>query len=423
MNFHRTYPFSKTEDITMSDRHTSRAGMALALAFFAGMLSSSLPTPLYPVYISLYGFSASQIMTVFGVYAVGVLFALAFTASIHLRSDQYTRPLYAGLGCVLLSSLLMMFADKFIILILGRFVTGLGSGILMAYINRSLIKIFDTEVSNTAALTASASLILGQAIGPLITGEIVHYSFYTLKAPYIILFILVLMSSFGIWRSRQVINRHSTSVTIEREKVCTQSYKALSFRDVIVCCMAIFLSWAMASTFMSQGPTLARTYFNVASVQLVSYSLSAFLLIAGITQIVMRKKHHYSSLKMGIVTQLAAVFLALYSVHLTDPYLLFISVMLEGFAYGAILVGAATIVNMVARQSQRHHLINLLYIVGYAGNWLPFSLSVMMDRFPQETALNGYLSLCSVLSACIALSAYFAGRSKTKLRVGSYNTK
>ncbi|MEJ5075801.1 hypothetical protein [Erwinia sp. MYb535] len=216
-----------------------------------------------------------------------------------------------------------------------------------------------------------------------------------------------------------MINRHSTPVTGERKNIKAQGHKVLSFRDVIVCCMAIFLSWAMASTFMSQGPTLARTYFNVTSVQLVSYSLSVFLLVAGITQIVMRKKHHYSSLKIGIVTQLSAVLLVLCSVYTTDPFLLFIAVMLEGFAYGAILVGAATIVNVVARQSQRHHLINLLYIVGYVGNWLPFSLSVMMDHFPQETALNAYLCLCSVLSACIALSAYFAGRSQPKSWVGA----
>lgn len=124
----------------------------------------------------------------------------------------------------------------------------------------------------------------------------------------------------------------------------------------------------------------------------------------------MRKKHHYSSLKIGVVAQLAAVLLALSSVHTKAPSLLFISVMLEGFAYGAILVGAATIVNMVARQSQQHHLINLLYIVGYVGNWLPFSLSVMMDHFTQETALNAYLILCSILSTCIFLSAYFAVR-------------
>ena len=311
-----------------------------------------------------------------------------------------------------------MFADNFMILLLGRFVTGLGSGILMAYINRSLIKLFDTEVNNTAALTASISLILGQAIGPLITGEIVHRGFYALKTPYVILFILVVLSIFGVWRSRLVINRHSTSVIIERKIVGAQCYKGLSFRDVIVCCMAIFLSWAMASTFMSQGPTLARTYFSVTSVQLVSYSLSAFLLVAGITQIMMRKKHHYSSLKIGVVAQLAAVLLALSSVHTKAPSLLFISVMLEGFAYGAILVGAATIVNMVARQSQRHHLINLLYIVGYVGNWLPFSLSVMMDHFSQLTALNGYLLLCIFLSACIALSAYISGKNQPALRGG-----
>lgn len=394
----------------MSDIQSSRAGLALALAFFSSMLSSSLPTPLYPVYVSLYGFSASQIMTVFGVYAAGVLLALVFTAKVSIRPELYTRPIYAGLGCVLLSSILMIFADNIVMLILARFITGLGSGILMAYINRSLIKIFDTEISNTAALTATASLILGQAIGPLITGNIVHHQFYELKAPYFILLILIVISTIGIWSSRLMVNKHIIPILIERQKVTVQNRKVLSFRDVMVCCMAIFLSWAMASTFMSQGPTLTRTYFNITNVQLVSYSLSAFLVVAGITQLTMRKKHHYLSLRIGVTAQLAAVLLALVSVYVISPGLLLISVMLEGFAYGAILVGAATIVNMVARQSQRTHVINLLYIVGYVGNWLPFSLSMMMDNLPLGTALTGYLIICFLLGSGIYLSTYLSAK-------------
>ena len=403
----------------MLDIRSSRAGLALALAFFSGMLSSSLPTPLYPVYISLYGFSASQIMTVFGVYAAGVLFALIVTAKINSRPESYASPIYAGLGCVFISSLLMMFAHNIITLILARFITGLGSGILMAYINRSLIKIFDTEISNAAALTATASLILGQAIGPLITGNIVHHGFYELKAPYVILLSLVVISIIGVWRSRQVVNKPIIPILIERQKTIIESINMLSFRDVIFCCMAIFLSWAMASTFMSQGPMLAHIYFNVTSVQRVSYSLSAFLLVAGVTQLVMRKKHHYSSLRIGVTAQLAAVLIALVSVHTISPDLLLISVMLEGFAYGAILVGAVTIVNIVARQSQQTHIINLIYIVGYVGNWLPFSLSTMMDHLPVKTALVDYLFICILFSISVFISTYISGRNNRAVQIRS----
>lgn len=104
-----------------------------------------------------------------------------------------------------------------------------------------------------------------------------------------------------------MVNKHIIPILIERQKVTVQNRKVLSFRDVMVCCMAIFLSWAMASTFMSQGPTLTRTYFNITNVQLVSYSLSAFLVVAGITQLTMRKKHHYLSLRIGVTAQLATV--------------------------------------------------------------------------------------------------------------------
>lgn len=389
---------------------SSQAGLALALAFFSGMLSSSLPTPLYPVYVSLYRFSASQIMAVFGVYAAGVLLALLFTAKVNVRPEAYTRPVYTGLGCVLISSLLMMFADNITLLLIARLITGLGSGILMAYINRSLIKIFATEVSNHAALIASAALILGQAIGPFITGNIVQHNFYSLKAPFIILLVLVLLSLFAIWRCREWVNKPIQPVAEPQQNLTLHRHRPLTLRDVYLCCMAIFLSWAMASTLMSQGPTLAHNGYAIGSVQIVSYCLSLFLLTAGITQWLMRKRHHYSSLKIGVSTQLAAILLALVSVQLISPALVLVAVIAEGFAYGAILVGAATIVNQVVRQKQRTHLINLLYITGYVGNWLPFALSIMMDHYPLLKALSDYLIVCSLLAFCIALAAQVSAR-------------
>ena len=154
---------------------------------------------------------------------------------------------------------------------------------------------------------------------------------------------------------------------------------------------------------MSQGPTLAHTYFGISNSQSVSYTLSAFLAIAGVTQFFMRRVGHQFSLGVGIWVQLTALIMASVSSLLAKSDLLLTAVLLEGFAYGAILVGAASIVNRVAVELGKNHLVNMLYILGYIGNWLPLILSLAMDHVNAKTAIVSYLSLCVLIACSIAL--------------------
>ncbi|MFN1232497.1 MFS transporter [Enterobacter hormaechei] len=395
----------------MSDVKSLRAGLALGLAFFSGMLSSSLPTPLYPLYRDIFNFSASQIMIVFGVYAVGVLLTLCITSRLRIRSEHYSRAIYAGLGCVTLSSLLMMFAVNLEMLAIARFITGAGSGILMAYVNRSLIRLFSTDKSNLAALTASAALVLGQALGPVISGNAIQFNLFELRLPFLVLLLTSVTAVVAVFFCAAVINQPVQQGTPFVQKSGAGRKSEPAMKHVFVSCSAIFLSWAMASTLMSQGPTLARSYFGVTDPQVISYTLSAFLAVAGITQFAMRGADHHFSLSMGIFAQLGALLIACASSLTAQTGLLLMAVLLEGFAYGAILVGAATIVNRMAVKSGKSQLVNLLYIMGYIGNWLPMILSLSMDHFSVKTALLVYLCLCIFVAALITLFCRLARRS------------
>lgn len=386
----------------MSDVKSCRAGLALGLAFFSGMLSSSIPTPLYPLYRTLFDFTASQIMIVFGIYAVGVLLTLCITSRLKIRTEHYSRAIYLGLICVGSSSLLMIFATNFEMLSAARFITGVGSGLLMAYVNRSLIKLFSTESSNKAALTASVSLVMGQALGPVISGNAVQFQFFALSFPFSLLLVTTLIAGAAVLMCSVKINGPAQHEASSGKRAGTVSQDKPEMKDVYIGCSAIFLSWAMASTFMSQGPTLARNYFGILNPQIVSYSLSAFLIAAGITQFLMRRTSYRISLNTGVLTQFAALIIISVSCLTTFKGLLLLAVLVEGFAYGAILVGAATIVNRMAVQSGKSQLVNLLYIIGYIGNWLPLVLSISMDHFSLKTAIIFYLGLCVVIASFIA---------------------
>lgn len=388
----------------MFDVKSFRAGLALAMAFFSGMLSSSLATPLYSVYRKLYDFSASQIMMIFGVYAAGVLVTLILTSRIKLRSSCYSLAIYLGLICVSVSSLLMLFADNIIMLVAARFITGVGSGILMAYVNRSLLNIFRSEETNLAALNSSLALVIGQALGPVVSGNALYYHFFALRAPFVFLLLMSLLAIIAIRVYASVINQPDSIKGIWQKGSDKSDSFALTINHVRIASAAIFLSWAMASMFMSQGPTISQRFYGLNNAQQVSYCLSAFLAIAGITQLMMRRVSHLSSLNIGITAQVIAMLMLLISTLTVNNFLLISAVLIEGFAYGAILVGSAAIVNRVAIHSGKTHLVNFLYIVGYIGNWLPMILSVVMDKTSLKAALTLYISLCLFIAVAILIS-------------------
>ena len=389
----------------MSDAKSFRAGLALAMAFFAGMLSSSLATPLYSVYRKLYDFSASQIMIIFGVYAAGVLVTLILTSRIKLQSSCYTLAIYFGLICVSVSSLLMFLADNIIMLVAARFITGVGSGILMAYVNRSLLNIFNSEETNLAALNSSLALVIGQALGPVVSGNALHYHFFALHSPFVFLLLASVVAIAAVRRYASVINQPDAIRGIwQKGRDKSDSFALLMINHVRTASAAIFLSWAMASTFMSQGPTISQNFYGLNNTQQVSYCLSAFLAIAGITQLMMRRVRHLSSLNIGIAAQVISMLLLLISSLTVNSFLLTSAVLIEGFAYGAILVGAAAIVNRVAIHSGKAHLVNFLYIIGYIGNWLPMILSIVMDQTSLKVALTLYISLCLFIAVAVLIS-------------------
>src|SRR5437868_5238284 len=111
--------------------HVSRphAYLLLAGVFIAGMLGTTLPTPLYVLYESEYHLTSALVTVIFATYAVGVLVALLLLGR---ASDHFGRRpvLTAALGLAFGSTLLFVFAQNVPMLVAGRFLSGLCAGLL-----------------------------------------------------------------------------------------------------------------------------------------------------------------------------------------------------------------------------------------------------------------------------------------------------
>ena len=83
--------------------------VAVAYAFGVTMLSTTLPTPLYPLYRGAFGFSELTVTLVYAAYAVGVLAALVAFGNVSDAVGR-RRVLLPGLAAALLSAVVFLTA-------------------------------------------------------------------------------------------------------------------------------------------------------------------------------------------------------------------------------------------------------------------------------------------------------------------------
>src|ERR1700721_417900 len=140
---------------------------AITLAFLAG---SSAPTPLYPLYQSLWGLSPVMITVVFGVYALAVLMGLLFAG--RLSDHVGRRPvLIAATLAQAMTMLLFATAASAAGLVLARILQGLITGAALSAVGAAMI---DLNKSRGTAANAVAPAF-GSAAGGIVAGFFVQF--------------------------------------------------------------------------------------------------------------------------------------------------------------------------------------------------------------------------------------------------------
>src|SRR3989442_11037956 len=151
--------------------HLSRplAYLLLACVFAYGMLGTPLPTPLYVLYQEQYQFPSVLITVIFAVYPLGVLAALLVFGRV---SDHFGRRpvLVAALLLACASTLLFVVAQNVAMLLAGRFLSGLGAGLLTGTATAGLAELEPSGSQPRAARVATAANMGGLGLGSLVAG-------------------------------------------------------------------------------------------------------------------------------------------------------------------------------------------------------------------------------------------------------------
>jgi MFS family permease len=140
----------------------------LASITLASMAGSAVPTPLYPLYQSLWGLSPVMITVVFGVYALAVLTGLLVAG--RLSDHVGRRPvLIAAILAQVMAMLLFAIAASAAGLVLARIVQGLTTGAALSAVGAAMI---DLNKSRGTVANAVAPPF-GSAIGGIVAAALI----------------------------------------------------------------------------------------------------------------------------------------------------------------------------------------------------------------------------------------------------------
>src|SRR5258707_1956969 len=140
---------------------------SMTVSFLAG---SSAPTPLYPLYQAMWGFSPVMLTIVFGIYALAVLAALLVAGRL---SDHLGRRPVLIVAAISQALVMLLFATAGSVtgLLVARVIQGLTTGAAIGAVGAAMI---DLDKSRGTLANAVAPPI-GTALGGILAGVLVQY--------------------------------------------------------------------------------------------------------------------------------------------------------------------------------------------------------------------------------------------------------
>lgn len=385
--------------------------ICLSTALVVALMNSSAPTPLYPLYQQHLHLTTVDLSLIFGAYGVGVLVALLAMTGL-ANSFQDLRPLFIAASLlVLIGAVAFGHGASLRALCGARLIAGLGSGLMTTVVNIALVRVLKTSNEKLPALLASVAMVGGLALGPLIAGLALQQNLRPTLTPFTLIAVTCVVTALCAL-SRWPI---AASAHAPRKSEISSLTKALHGigRPFHLCAWSVFFSWSFAACIFVVGPEVAQQTFGLQQRGSFGYALCAYLLIAGISQICCQRLQAWLAVRTGWWVQWLSIVLLLLAIHLQHLYLALIALALAGYAYGALFVGNARLVNQMAPPHAHGVLIAYFYTTVYLFNAAPIPMGWLVDAYGLvpacSMALGAFLALGMALYS-LTLLPRFSGR-------------
>ncbi|MFC9324520.1 MFS transporter [Kitasatospora sp. NPDC057015] len=171
-------------------RAGAAARPAVAYAFWAAMVGTTVPTPLYPLYQQEFGFSPLMVTVIFAVYALGVVAGLLALGRL---SDEIGRRPVIAVALLLAAGAAALFlaADGLPWILTARVLSGFSAALVTGGATAALLDLAPPQGRARAQSVAIVANMGGLACGTLLAGVLAQWAGAPLRLPWVVTLALV----------------------------------------------------------------------------------------------------------------------------------------------------------------------------------------------------------------------------------------
>ncbi len=396
----------------VNHRRRSFAFAALAYAFAATMIGTTLPTPMYALYAEQMDFAVVTTTVIFAVYAVGVLTALLIAGG---WSDAIGRRpmLLAGLGFALASSTLFLFADSIALLLLGRLLSGLSAGIFTGTATAAVVESVAPDRRGLAATVATIANVGGLGSGPVLAGLLVQYAPHPLMLSFVVHIVLALLAVPAVLLAPETSGR-TGRIAVQRLSVPAEVRPVF-----LTAATAAFAGFAVMGLFTSVAPSFVAGVIGIGSHAVAGAVAGSIFVASAVAQLIGRHIPPARAVAAGCVLLVAGMVILGAALAFSSLPGMLAAALVAGTGQGVSFSrGLASVVEKVPT-AQRGEVSSTYFVVGYVAISVPVvGVGLAAQAWGLRTAGVSFAAAVGVL-ALICLAAILVQEHRPTALSGS----
>ncbi|HEX6460654.1 MAG TPA: MFS transporter [Thermoleophilaceae bacterium] len=385
---------------------TTAGFVAVAYALLVTMIGTTLPTPLYPLYQSRFGFGELVITVIFAVYAVGVICGLILTG--RLSDEIGRRPvLLAGLACAALSSVVFLVAQGLAPLLVGRLLSGLSAGTFTGTATATLIDFSPADKRQRNAAIAAAVTLGGLGLGPLLAGALAQAGVIPLRLPYWMHLALLIPALPGILLAPEPVEVKEHPRFAPQKLAVPEEVRGTFARAGL----GGFAAFAFPGLFGSLGPTFLAKFLGFHSHVTAGAIVWLLFMASVVGQIAIVRISDRAALVTGDAGTVAAAVFVIAALEAESLALLVLGGVAAGIGQGLAMGGGLAALAAETPPERRGEVNATFFVVLYAGLCVPtVAVGLLTQAIGLRSAGVAMSCVMGVLAAAVAVSLVARGR-------------
>ncbi|EXG80665.1 MFS transporter [Cryptosporangium arvum] len=357
----------------------------IAGAFLTAMAFSTVPTPLYVLYQRRDGFSSFVVTVVFATYAVGVVISLLLAGHISDRVGR-KRVLLPALGLELLAALIFLSSAGLPELLLARFVSGLGVGMIAATATAYLSELHALsrpgDGTGRFEMVSTAANIGGLGVGPLVAGALAQYLPAPLHTPYLLFAVLLVLAIIGVGFTKETVDLSSERPAWRPQRI---GITGTDRRAYLAAAVTAFTAFAVFGLFNSLAPGFVAGTLHHPSRLLAGVVVFVVFGAAATAQTLTSGLRPAARFGLGVSVEALGLLVLVAGMATGNLAGFLVGGALAGAGSGVVFKSAIGAVISSAAPAARGEALAGLFLIGYLGLIVPSLALGVTTRFVDAT--------------------------------------